>query len=99
MNPSDYTISATSHFVKTVKDKGFDGNKIIEAIMNPAEVYPSGSHPGQWRITGNGYCIVAKPEGARLILITAYLDRVVTAVRPDQMDTPEGRRFAKVGRK
>lgn len=93
------TPDATAHFIKTIKVKGFDVQKIIDTLRNPAEVYPSRSHPGQWRVTGNGYCIVGKPEGDKFVMITAYLDRVVTPVRPDQLDTPEGRRFAQEGRK
>lgn len=98
MDLSILTPDATAHFVKTCKDKGFDADKIIATLLAPAEVYPSRSHPGQWRVTGNGLCIVGKPEGDRFVMITIYLDRVVTPVRPDQLDTPEGRRFAQIGR-
>lgn len=90
---------ATAHFVKTVAAKGFDPDLIVKTLLNPTEVYPSRSHPGQFRVTGNGLCLVGKPEGDRFVLITAYLDRVVTDVLPDQLDTPEGREFAKSGRK
>ena len=98
MNLSELTPRLTSHFTKTVLAKGFDPQDVILAIRNPAEVYPSGSHPGQWRVTGRGLCIVGKPEGNEFVLITIYLDRVVTACRPDQLATAEGRRFAQYGR-
>jgi hypothetical protein len=90
---------ATGHFVKTAKDKGFTADQIISTLIEPTEVYPSRSHPGQFRVTGNGVCIVGKPEGDKFTLITIYADRIVTPVRPDQMNTPEGRRFAANGRK
>ncbi len=88
----------TNHFIKQIKDKGFDPEAVLDTIKNPVEVYPSRSHPGQWRLTGNGVCLVGVPEGDRFVLITAYEDRTVTPVRPDQMNTPEGRRFARIGR-
>lgn len=91
-------IIVTNHFVKTIKDKGFDPDTVLATLTDPAEVYASKSHPGQYRVTGHGLCLVGKPEGQTFTLITAYLDRVVTPVRPDQMNTPEGRNFAKNGR-
>lgn len=94
MRISELTPTITAHFKKQVVLKGLDPRDIIAAWRNPAEVYPSGSHPGQWRVTGNGICIVGKPEGDTFVFITVYLDRVLTAPRADQMDTPEGRRYA-----
>jgi len=99
MNLSSKRIILTNHFVKTVRDKGFDADMVLNTLTNPAEVYPSKSHPGQWRVTGNGLCLVGKPEGDTFTLITAYLDRVVTPVRPDQLNTRAGRRFAEQGRR
>lgn len=98
MDLQSLAIIPTQHFITTIKSKGFGADTILATLTNPAEVYPSKSHPGQWRVTGNGVCIVGKPEGGKFFLITAYADRVVTPVRPDQLDTPEGRRFAEVGR-
>lgn len=92
------TPKPTAHFLKTLKNKGFDPRAVVAALKNPVEVYPSRSHPGQIRVTGNGVCIVGKPEGDDFILITIYADRVVTPVRPDQLNTAEGRRFAALGR-
>jgi len=92
------TPKPTAHFLRTLKDKGFDPAAVVATLKNPTEVYPSRSHPGQFRVTGNGLCIVGKPEGDFFYLITVYADRVVTAVRSDQMNTPEGRRFAQIGR-
>lgn len=98
MNLNALTPRPTKHFKDQMILKGFDPRAVIDTLKNPAEVYPSKSHPGQWRVTGNGLCLVGKPEGDAFILITCYLDRVVTPVRPDQLRTAEGRRFAAIGR-
>lgn len=98
MDLHSLTPRPTAHFLKTMREKGFDPHAAIATLKNPVEVYPSKSHPGQWRVTGNGLCIVGKPEGQEFVLITVYADRIVTPVRPDQLNTPEGRRFAQVGR-
>lgn len=98
MDLTSLTPRPTAHFLKTLKSKGFDPRAVIATLKNPVEVYPSKSHPGQWRVTGNGVCVVGKPEGNEFVLITIYADRIVTPVRPDQLNTPEGRRFAQVGR-
>lgn len=94
MEISKHTPKPTAHFIKTLKAKRFDPQAVISTLKSPTEVYPSKSHPGQWRVTGNGVCIVGKPEGSNFILITIYADRVLTEVRADQLNTPEGRRFA-----
>jgi len=96
---TDLTPRLTAHFLKTLEAKGFDPYAVRDTLKSPAEVYPSGSHPGQWRVTGNGVCIVGKPEGEHFTCITIYADRIVTACRPDQLNTPEGRRFAREGRR
>lgn len=94
MNFHSLTPRPTRHFLNTVKSKGFNPHDIVSTLKNPTEVYPSKSHPGQWRVTGNGLCVVGKPEESEFVLITVYLDRVLTEVRPDQLNTPEGRRYA-----
>lgn len=99
MDLKTLTPKPSAHFIKTMNYKGFDPQAVVNTLKNPTEVYPSRSHPGQWRVTGNGVCIVGKPEGDRFILITIYADRIVTPVRPDQLLTPEGRRFAREGRR
>lgn len=91
---ADLTPSMTRHFKAQVEEKELDKRSVIMAWRDPAEVYPSGSHPGQWRVCGHGVCLVGKPEGGKFMLITAYLDRVLTEVRPDQLNTAEGRAYA-----
>lgn len=87
-------MAPSAHFLQTCTDKGFNPATVEATFANPTEVYPSRSHPGQIRITGNGLCLVGAVDGNRVRLITAYEDRVVTAPRPDQMNTAEGRRYA-----
>jgi hypothetical protein len=80
--------------MKTALAKGFKAEVIKSTFDSPQEIYPSKSHPGQFRITGNGICIVGEPEGDKFYGITMYADRVITPPREDQMKTPEGRRYA-----
>lgn len=88
------TLDPTAHALRQIIEKEFNPLMVKETFENPTEVYPSRSHPGQYRVTGNGICLVGKPEGTRFILITVYADKVLTPPRPDQLDTPEGRRYA-----
>lgn len=87
-------LKVTQHARRQIAEKGFDPTAIAKTFLNPDEVYASRSHPGQYRVTGNGVCLVGKPEGNTFVLITVYADRVLTPPRPDQLDTPEGRAYA-----
>ena len=88
------TPFVTKHFRETMESKGFDGREVIALLKDPEEFYPSKSHPGQYRVTGRGLCVVGRPEGDKFMLITLYLDRVLTPPRPDQLKTEEGRIYA-----
>lgn len=83
---SHLTPKNTQHFLSQIAAKGLNPRDVVATWHNPDEVYASRSHPGQWRITGNGLCLVGKPEGDQFIMITVYLDRVFTAPRDDQQD-------------
>jgi hypothetical protein len=87
-------LNPTNHALKTIMDKGLNPDDVLAAFRNPARVYPSGSHPGQIRVTGFGLCLVGKIEGDLFSLITVYLDEVLTPPRADQLHTIEGRRYA-----
>jgi hypothetical protein len=134
-----YTLRLTKHAQRMADDKGFTKTMIESTYKGPKRVYPSGSHPGQWRITGNGICLVGIPdsdadgkalyplsnnsshafyssqssspsssssleEGREFIsrpdatryftVITIYQDEILTPPRDDQLNTPEGRRYA-----
>lgn len=88
------TLVITKHARSQMVAKGFDEAIVKGVFATPERVYPSGSHPGQFRITGNGVCLVGKPKEGKFILITLYADGVLTPPRPDQMWTEEGRRYA-----
>lgn len=87
----------SKHFVEQVIEKNLDSKGVTTALHSPAQVYPSASHPGQWRMCGGGICLVVLPdeEAGTLTLITAYLDGVVTAPRADQLHTTAGAEFAR----
>ena len=84
----------TQHAIDQVRAKGIPGSTIKKCFTDPERVYPSSSHPGQTRITGHGVCLVGRVEGGNFSLITVYEDGVLTPPRPDQLNTPEGRRYA-----
>lgn len=87
-------VVMSGHVLDVAREKGFSEDAMRKTFSQPAEVYPSGSHPGQWRVTGNGLCLVGRPEGGTFQVITVYLDRVITAPRPDQLTEEKGRVFA-----
>lgn len=87
-------ITMTNHAIKMAASKQFDADTILATFNEPVEIYASGSHPGQHRITGNGICLVGRGEGSKFLVITVYKDRELTAPREDQLETPEGRRYA-----
>lgn len=80
------TLVPTTHSLKMILSKGFTGEQISSTFRNPSSVYASRNHPGQYRVTGNGVCLVGVPQGDKFRLITVYEDRVITALRPDQID-------------
>jgi hypothetical protein len=88
------TLNLSRHACKTAAAKGFTAEAISDCFEHPTEVYPSGSHPGQFRIVNGDVCLVGVPDGNVFRCITLYRDRVLTAPRADQMNTPEGRRYA-----
>lgn len=84
----------TRHACKQAAQKGFKPEEIQDAFEHPTKVYPSGSHPGQYRIVNGTICIVGEPKGDKFIGVTMYADRVLTEPREDQLNTAEGRRYA-----
>jgi hypothetical protein len=84
----------TAHAKKQMVEKGFSEQDVYDMFFEPSRVYPSKSHPGQFRVAGNGMCLVGRPSGVEFVCITMYADGVLTPPRPDQLLTPEGRRYA-----
>jgi len=87
-------LHATDHALNQILQKEFSVETIQQTFANPEKVYPNGKYKGQFRVTGNGLCLVGKPKGNTFTLITVYEDGVMTPPRPDQLDTPEGRAYA-----
>lgn len=93
---SHLTPSLARHFVEQMKAKGFDPRDVIATWKAPERITEVRKHPGQFRIIGNGLCIIGEPLPAEGMFkfITLYADGILTPPRPDQMNTPEGRRYA-----
>lgn len=88
-------LSLTRHACKTAVQKGFSAEEIQECFDNPKKVYPSKSHPGQYRVVNDAICIVGVPvDGGEFRGITMYVNGSLTPPRKDQLNTPEGKRFA-----
>lgn len=90
--------SPTGHFVEKMTSLGIDPDDIVETLRDPDRCYQSGpnsKYPDQWRLTGNGICITADARGRDLVLRTVFMDGEMTPPRPDQLDTEEGREYAR----
>lgn len=87
-------LQATDHALTQILQKNFSVEAIQQTFTSPEKVYPNGKYKGQYRVTGNGICLVGKPKGKVFTLITVYEDGKMTPPRPDQLNTPEGRAYA-----
>lgn len=88
------TLSLTKHAKRQAKVKGFPVNNILSMWENPDRIIPSRTYKGQYRVCGDGICLVGVPRGKSFIVITVYLDQDLTPPRPDQLQTKAGRRYA-----
>lgn len=89
------TLSLTKHAKKQAKEKGFCVRNILDMWQKPDRIVASRTYPGQYRVCGNGICVVGVPKGGSFIGITVYTDQDLTPPRPDQLKTRAGRRYAK----
>lgn len=91
-----YELRVTQHAKRMAQRKNFSLELLHATFAQPVQVYASRSHPGQYRVTGNGICLVGEPCDAThsFTLVTVYADQILTPPRPDQLATAEGRRFA-----
>ncbi|AXG66301.1 hypothetical protein SEA_ANNADREAMY_216 [Streptomyces phage Annadreamy] len=90
-----YTIRLTVHAHQQMLAKEISPVKIQEAFDNPEKLYPNKKYAGQFRVVGNGICLVGKPEGDTFTVFTIYEDGILTPPRPDQLETPEGQEYAR----
>jgi hypothetical protein len=89
------TLSLTKHAKKQAKAKDFPISEILNMWEGNPNIVPSRSYRGQYRVCGNGICLVGVPKEKSFIVITVYLDQELTPPRPDQLITRTGRRYAK----
>ena len=94
-----FRFTFTRHVIEQARAKGFTPEELHAACYVPSRTSDVRAHPGQRRFIAGRVVVVAEPIGpGEWCAITCYLDGVVTPVRPDQLNTPEGRRFATYGR-
>lgn len=69
-----------------------------ETFSNPDKIYPNKSYEGQFRVVGEGLCLIGKPtdDGKYFRVFTAYEDGVLTPPREDQLETEAGQRYAEL---
>ncbi len=94
MDTSSLRLVVTKHANKVIHEKGFDPYDVWDTFVSPKFETPVSKYPDQTRLIGNGLALVGREEGDEFVLITVYLDRVLTPPRPDQLTTPEGMRYA-----
>lgn len=87
-------LKLTKHAKRQARDKGFTVSNILEMWEDPEEIYPVRAYPGQWRVCGNGICLIVIPKKKSCIGITCYINKDLTPPRDDQLSTRAGRRYA-----
>lgn len=94
MDTKRLTLKVTQHALSQIAAKGFDPLKVRATFDAPDRVTDVRAHPGQVRLIGNGLALVGRVERSTFVLVTVYVDGVLTPPRADQMTTTEGRRYA-----
>lgn len=90
------SLRLTTHAKRQMEAKGFSSEDVESVFNSPSRVYPNKKFEGQFRVAGKGICLIGKPEGNMFLVLTAYEDGVMTPPRRDQLDTPEGKAYAKL---
>ena len=80
MKKLPYTFS--KHAIAQCQSKGFSLSD-VESVILTQQSHPSLTHPGQIRYTGKGLAIMVDLDQKKIV--TVYLDRVFTPLRPDQV--------------
>lgn len=89
-------LKLTAHANEQMKKKNVDLERVQAAFVSPEKLYPNKKYAGQFRVVGNGLCLVGKPQGKEFVVFTIYEDGVMTPPRPDQLNTPEGKAYAEL---
>lgn len=86
----DKNVRLSEHIRRQILNKGFDPQKVYNAINDPERVTEVTAHEGQVRAIGYGMAVVLAPyrNGTEWMAMTVYLDEVVTPLREDQKDDP-----------
>lgn len=97
-NTEGLTLSFSKHAQDQMEAKEFDKNTIVEGFAKVTEsnISPNKKFEGQFRVVVDNVCLVGKPMGNTFRVFTLYEDGVMTPPREDQMDTPEGKAYAKL---
>ena len=94
IDTSNLTLKVTDHALRTILNKSIDPFAVRNVFCNPTKVTEVTAHAGQVRLIGHGIALVGRVEGGFFTLITVYEDQKLTPPRADQLNTPEGRRYA-----
>lgn len=98
-------LRPTEHALRKIRDLGIDPHDVLAVFDAPESTSQVRARPGQVRLIGRGIVLVGEWApcsdcrpwsrcGGVFTLVTVYADRVLTPPRPDQLATPEGRRYA-----
>lgn len=91
-----FKLAFTMHAQQQLDSKGISLELAESAFENPDKIYPNKKYVGQFRVTGNGICLIGKPMNGTFKVFTVYEDGVMTPPRPDQLLTEEGRKYAEL---
>lgn len=98
-NTRGLTLRFTKHAQEQMEAKKFSWSTVQagfkEATAENNTIYPNKKFEGQFRIIAGNACLVGKPMGNTFLVFTVYEDGVMTPPRPDQLDTPQGREYAR----
>jgi len=97
-NTNGLTLSFSKHAREQMEAKGFVENELRDGFTKVTEknISPNRKFEGQFRVVVGNVCLVGKPMGREFKVFTMYEDGVMTPPRKDQLDTPEGRAYAKL---
>lgn len=91
-----YKLAFSKHAQDQLEKKNVGFQRAREAFESPDKVYPNKKYAGQFRVVGNGICLIGRPINGTFKVFTVYEDGVMTPPRPDQLLTEEGRAYAEL---
>lgn len=91
-----YKLAFSKHAYDQLIKKSVGIERATEAFETPDKVYPNRKYEGQFRVVGNGICLIGRPMGGTFKVFTVYEDGVLTPPRPDQLGTPDGDAYAEL---